>query len=103
MALNDGMLVVEVGKNNYYLPYSVRVGAVNDIGEGPISPEVRIFSAEGSKCTCSVFVATLIFYRIISLMSSCFLIRLHKYIVKRHTCIVFMDVNHKHNVHVIKT
>lgn len=43
---NIGMYTVNVGEENYYLEYVVRVQAINDIGPGPISDEVVIFSAE---------------------------------------------------------
>ncbi|XP_023243533.1 contactin-like [Centruroides sculpturatus] len=43
---NIGMYTVNVGEENYYLEYTVRVQAINDVGPGPISDEVVIFSAE---------------------------------------------------------
>ena len=42
--------VVLVGEDNYYRDYEVAVKAVNDMGEGPLSPVVTIKSAMGRKC-----------------------------------------------------
>lgn len=38
-----------VGRDNYYLEYTVKVGAFNDHGSGPNSTETIVMSAEGSK------------------------------------------------------
>lgn len=38
-----------VGADNYYLPYEVKVGAYNNLGDGPNSTVVVIYSAMGSK------------------------------------------------------
>jgi hypothetical protein len=38
-----------VGLDNYYIEYSVKVGAFNEHGSGPNSTEHIIMSAEGSK------------------------------------------------------
>lgn len=43
------MYAVNVGDENYYKQYKVAVQAVNKKGEGPISEEIIIFSAESSK------------------------------------------------------
>lgn len=50
LALKEGMYVVTVGTDNYYLQYRVKVAAYNDKGHGPNSTEQVIYSAEGSKC-----------------------------------------------------
>ncbi|XP_052212292.1 contactin-5-like [Dreissena polymorpha] len=47
LAVMEGIYVTTVGVENYYLPYLAKVGAYNDIGDGPNSTEVQIFSAEG--------------------------------------------------------
>ena len=55
-----------VGLENYYLQYDVMVGAYNDIGDGPNSTTVVIYSAEGR---------TLIFYiRIVTVTLKIYLI-----------------------------
>lgn len=43
---NTGMAVVHISLDYYYTEYVVKVQAINDVGAGPISPEVVIFSAE---------------------------------------------------------
>ncbi|KAG1669618.1 Contactin [Nymphon striatum] len=43
---NAGMFVVSVGAEKFYTEYVIKVQAINEEGEGPISPEVIIFSAE---------------------------------------------------------
>ncbi|RZB39944.1 contactin [Asbolus verrucosus] len=43
---NTGMAVVSIDKDNYYTEYIVKVQAINDIGPGPISHEVTVYSAE---------------------------------------------------------
>lgn len=43
---NIGLHVVNVGEENYYKPYIVKVRAINTIGAGPYSDEVEIYSAE---------------------------------------------------------
>lgn len=42
------MHVVNVGEENYYKPYIVKVQAINTVGPGPYSEEVEIYSAENS-------------------------------------------------------
>ena len=42
-----------VGLDNYYLQYEVKVGAYNVHGDGPNSTVAVIFSAEGSKYSLS--------------------------------------------------
>ena len=41
--------VVLVGESNFYKEYEVAVRARNDVGEGPLSPNVVIRSAMGCK------------------------------------------------------
>ncbi|XP_053212874.1 contactin-like [Panonychus citri] len=41
-----GMYVIDVGENNYYEKYLVKVQAINRMGEGPISEPVEVYSAE---------------------------------------------------------
>jgi len=41
--------VVTVGSHNFYKPYNVRIQSFNPRGEGPMSPEVTIMSAEERK------------------------------------------------------
>ena len=43
---NVGMAVVPIQSKYYYTEYEVKVQAANDIGYGPPSKEVTIFSAE---------------------------------------------------------
>lgn len=43
---NVGIYVVEVNTKNFYTEYEVRVQAINDVGPGPISDIVTIWSAE---------------------------------------------------------
>lgn len=43
---NTGMAVVHIQQEFFYTEYIVKVQALNDIGQGPISHEVVIFSAE---------------------------------------------------------
>ena len=43
-----------VGLDNYYLQYEVKVGAYNVHGDGPNSTVAVIFSAEGSKYSLSL-------------------------------------------------
>ncbi|KFM77954.1 Contactin, partial [Stegodyphus mimosarum] len=43
---NIGLFVINVGEENYYKPYLVKVQAINSIGPGPYSEEVEIYSAE---------------------------------------------------------
>ena len=45
---NVGMYSALVGIENYYLPYDVMVGAYNDLGDGPNSTVVTVFSAMAS-------------------------------------------------------
>lgn len=61
---NQGQYVAIVGLENYYLQYDVMVGAYNDIGDGPNSTTVIVYSAEGRtlnfysrfvKVLCNVF------------------------------------------------
>lgn len=47
--LNITSYVVNIGKENYYKPYLVKVQAINNIGEGPYSDEKQIYSAEDCK------------------------------------------------------
>ncbi|XP_064632157.1 contactin-like isoform X2 [Lineus longissimus] len=41
------MYTETIGALNFYLPYNVRIQAFNDMGNGPISEWVQIYSAEG--------------------------------------------------------
>ncbi|XP_005186281.1 contactin [Musca domestica] len=41
-----GMAVVNIPLNNYYTEYEVKVQAINDVGKGPESEPVTIYSAE---------------------------------------------------------
>ncbi|XP_023243546.1 contactin-like isoform X1 [Centruroides sculpturatus] len=41
----NGWYTVNVGEENYYLKYQVRVQAINDLGPGPISDAVTVYSA----------------------------------------------------------
>lgn len=43
---NTGKAVIQISSQFYYTEYEVKVQAINDIGKGPISPAVTIFSAE---------------------------------------------------------
>ncbi|XP_012215435.1 contactin [Linepithema humile] len=43
---NTGRYSTTVGRDNYYMKYEVRVQAINDIGEGPISEIKVVYSAE---------------------------------------------------------
>ncbi|XP_076362349.1 contactin isoform X1 [Tachypleus tridentatus] len=43
---NIGLYAVQVGEENFYKPYHVKVQAINSQGAGPISPEVEVYSAE---------------------------------------------------------
>ena len=43
---NPGVAVVNIPRNNYYTQYEVKVQAMNNVGEGPISQPVVVFSAE---------------------------------------------------------
>ncbi|XP_015912441.1 contactin [Parasteatoda tepidariorum] len=43
---NIGLHVVNVGEENYYKPYLVKVQAINSLGPGPYSEEVQVYSAE---------------------------------------------------------
>ncbi|XP_013200303.2 contactin [Amyelois transitella] len=43
---NIGMHVVHISSTNFFTPYEVKVQAFNDIGEGPESEVVTIYSAE---------------------------------------------------------
>lgn len=43
---NVGMYTASVGEENYFKPYIVRVQAKNPVGEGPLSEEVLVYSAE---------------------------------------------------------
>ncbi|XP_014098963.2 contactin [Bactrocera oleae] len=43
---NDGVAVVNIPLNNYYTEYEVKVQAINNIGKGPESEPVVIYSAE---------------------------------------------------------
>ncbi|GAB6020063.1 hypothetical protein CHUAL_002802 [Chamberlinius hualienensis] len=43
---NIGLRVLRIGDNNFYKEYTVKVQAINKRGDGPVSPEVTIFSAE---------------------------------------------------------
>ncbi|GFS41753.1 contactin [Trichonephila inaurata madagascariensis] len=43
---NIGLHVVNVGEENYYKPYLVKAQAINSLGPGPYSDEVKIYSAE---------------------------------------------------------
>lgn len=38
-----------VGVDNFYIPYTVKVQAYNEKGDGPIGPEATVYSAEGSE------------------------------------------------------
>ncbi|KAH3788120.1 hypothetical protein DPMN_166251 [Dreissena polymorpha] len=55
-----------VGAENYYLGYDVMVGVFNDLGAGPNSSVVTVFSAMGSKRTnmnaVLAFITYYIFY-----------------------------------------
>ena len=42
------MFTANVGLDNYYLEYEVKVGAYNDLGSGPNSTDTIVMSAEGS-------------------------------------------------------
>jgi len=42
------MFTANVGLENYYLEYEVKVGAYNDLGSGPNSTDTIVMSAEGS-------------------------------------------------------
>ncbi|XP_054726388.1 contactin [Anastrepha obliqua] len=46
MLHNDGVAVVNIPLNNYYTEYEVKVQAINNIGKGPESEPVVIYSAE---------------------------------------------------------
>ncbi|XP_015790072.1 contactin isoform X2 [Tetranychus urticae] len=41
-----GMYVIDVGENNYYEKYLVKVQAINRMGEGPVSEPKEVYSAE---------------------------------------------------------
>ncbi|XP_055933759.1 contactin-like isoform X2 [Argiope bruennichi] len=43
---NIGLHVINVGEENYYKPYLVKVQAINKVGPGPYSDPVEIYSAE---------------------------------------------------------
>ncbi|XP_058128095.1 contactin [Anopheles ziemanni] len=43
---NSGKAVIHVSVDKYYTRYEVKVQAINDLGEGPISDPVEIYSAE---------------------------------------------------------
>ncbi|GIX76577.1 contactin, partial [Caerostris extrusa] len=43
---NIGLHVINVGEDNYYKPYLVKVQAINSLGPGPYSNEVEVYSAE---------------------------------------------------------
>ncbi|KAG8191909.1 hypothetical protein JTE90_019843 [Oedothorax gibbosus] len=43
---NIGLHVVNVGEENFYKPYLVKVQAINSLGAGPYSEEKQIYSAE---------------------------------------------------------
>ena len=43
---NIGMYTVQVGEENYFKRYRIRVQAINPVGAGPMSEEVDVFSAE---------------------------------------------------------
>ncbi|XP_054721680.1 contactin-like [Uloborus diversus] len=43
---NIGLHVINVGEENYYKPYLVKVQAINSVGPGPYSEEVLVYSAE---------------------------------------------------------
>lgn len=42
-------LTVQVGEDNYYLQYEIKIQVYNDMGKGPNSTEAVVYSAEGSK------------------------------------------------------
>ena len=42
------MFTTNIGLDNYYLEYEVKVGAYNDLGSGPNSTDTIVMSAEGS-------------------------------------------------------
>ena len=46
---NQGKHVALVGTENYYLLYDVMVGSFNNLGDGPNSTIVDVYSAEGCK------------------------------------------------------
>ncbi|KAH3825288.1 hypothetical protein DPMN_127162 [Dreissena polymorpha] len=48
IALSEGRWVEEVGAQNFYREYSVKVAAYNDLGHGPNLTEKVIYSAEDS-------------------------------------------------------
>lgn len=42
-------LTVQVGEENYYLEYEIKIQVYNLMGKGPNSTEAVVYSAEGSK------------------------------------------------------
>lgn len=42
-------LTVQVGEENYYLEYEIKIQVYNVMGKGPNSTEAVVYSAEGSK------------------------------------------------------
>ncbi|KAH3788891.1 hypothetical protein DPMN_167055 [Dreissena polymorpha] len=58
------MYSAQVGVENYYLGYDVMVGVFDDLGAGPNSSVVTVFSAMGSKRTTMNAVLAFITYYI---------------------------------------
>ncbi|KAJ8307435.1 hypothetical protein KUTeg_015519 [Tegillarca granosa] len=50
--MNGSEFITQVGQENYYSLYDVKVQAFNNYGDGPNSTAVRIYSAEDCKYIC---------------------------------------------------
>lgn len=46
---NEGVFVTQIGVNNYYLQFEVKVQPFNNLGAGPNSTISTIYSAEDCK------------------------------------------------------
>lgn len=45
---------MQVGEENFYLEYEIKIQVYNDVGKGPNSTEAVVYSAEGSEWTLIV-------------------------------------------------